>query len=145
MFFDSLKANLETMERKTNIFILDDNRYFGMLLAHQLEQEDRNIRFFYNEMDLVSRLHEKPDILILDHKLKYGTGLEILSIVKRKCGNTTNVIYLNAQEYLNINLKALQNGIVEYIKNGNSSRKYFRIRYTKNHNVHRQLLTSNQP
>jgi DNA-binding response OmpR family regulator len=69
-------------------------------------------------MDLIRRLDEKPEILILDHLLENCTGLEVLEIVKRKCGDSTYVIYLSAQDYLNVTLKALRSGAIEYVEKG---------------------------
>jgi len=112
------------MKKKIKIFILDDNRYFGKLVEDKLTDDNREVRYFQTEMELIRRLNEKPEILILDHRLEHCTGIEILEVVRRKCGNETNVIYLSAQEYLNVTLKALRNGAVEYIEKGVTPLKY---------------------
>jgi DNA-binding NtrC family response regulator len=115
---------LSIMSNKIKIFILDGNRYFGKLIEDKLIAEHREVRYFQTEMELIRRIDEKPEILILDHRLEHCTGLEILEVVKRRCGSATNVIYLSAQEYLNITLKALRNGAVEYIEKGITPLKY---------------------
>ena len=129
------------MKKKIKVFILDDNRYFGKLVEDKVMAENRDVRYFNTEIDLIKSLNEKPEILILDHRLEYCTGLEILEVVKLKCGTSTNVIYLSAQEYLNITLKALRKGAVEYVEKGITPLKYLNSviskieRHTKNFSV----------
>lgn len=106
------------MKNSIKIFILDDDNFFGNLVKNSLKSEHREIRYFQTEMELIRSLKEKPEIFILDHRLEHCTGLEILNIVQRKCGDSTNVIYLSAQNYLNITLKALRNGAIEYLEKG---------------------------
>jgi len=112
------------MKKKIKIFILDDNRYFGNLVEDKLKDDNRDVRYFQNEIELIRQLNEKPEILILDHRLESCTGIEILEVVKRKCGESTNVIYLSAQEYVHITLKALRAGAVEYVEKGVTSLNY---------------------
>ena len=104
------------MKKTIKIFILEDNRHFGNVLKVHLSQEGREVSYFDSELTMIAQLDEKPDILILDHQLEYCTGLEVLEIVKRKCGTDSHVIYLSAQEYLDVTLKALKNGALEYIE-----------------------------
>lgn len=106
------------MNTSIKIFILDDNRHFGTLVKEVLSNQNREITYFQSEMEFIRKLSDTPEIIILDHKLEHCTGLEILEIIKRKCGNKTNVIYLSAQDYLNVTLKSLRNGAVEYLEKG---------------------------
>ena len=88
------------MKDHIKVFIMDDNRYFGNMLKASLSKKNRTVKYFQSEIELIRHLNEKPEILILDHKLEHCTGLEVLEVIKRKCGDSTNVIYLSAQEYL---------------------------------------------
>lgn len=110
--------NSIAMSASIKIFILDDNRYFGTMVKEVLKNQNREITYFQSEMEFIRNLSDNPEVIILDHKLEHCTGLEILEVVKRRCGNKTNVIYLSAQEYLNVTLKSLRNGAVEYVEKG---------------------------
>ena len=112
------------MSASIKIFILDDNRYFGTMVKEVLKNQNREITYFQSEMEFIRKLSDNPDVIILDHKLEHCTGLEILDVIQRKCGNKTNVIYLSAQEYLNVTLKSLRNGAVEYIEKGLTPLEY---------------------
>ena len=115
------------MKDHIKVFIMDDNRYFGNMLKASLSKKNRTVKYFQSEIELIRHLNEKPEILILDHKLEHCTGLEVLEVIKRKCGDSTNVIYLSAQEYLNITLKALRNGAIEYVEKGITPLKYLDV------------------
>ena len=114
----SIEQILRIMKKAIKIYILDDNEYFGTMLKDKISNKNRVVEHFRLEMDFIRRLKDKPDVIILDHKLENCTGLEILEIIKRKCGTTTHVIYLSGQEYLNVMLKALRNGALEYVEKG---------------------------
>ena len=119
MAFEIVKEQrTNAMNTSIKIFILDDNRYFGTMVKHVLTKQNREITYFQTEMEFIRKLSDNPDVIILDHKLEHCTGLEILEVIKRKCGNKTNVIYFSAQEYLNVTLKSLRNGAIEYVEKG---------------------------
>ncbi len=106
------------MKNEIKIYILDDNEYFGTMLEGKLSGKNRIVKSFQSEIEFIRRLKDAPDIIILDHKLEHCTGLQVLQVIKRKFDTVPNVIYLSAQEHLNITLKALKNGAVEYIEKG---------------------------
>ena len=112
------------MKKEIKIYILDDNEYFGAMLQENLSGENRIVKSFQSEIEFIRRLKDMPDIIILDHKLEHCTGLEVLEVIKRKCGPAANVIYLSAQEYLTVTLKALRNGAVEYVEKGLTPLEY---------------------
>ena len=108
--------NITVMRKDVKIFILDDDRYFGSFILHALKDDFNDVTYFQTEFECVNSLKQKPDILILDHKLEHCTGLEILSEVQRICGPRTHVIYLSAQEHVHVTLKALKSGALEYLE-----------------------------
>ena len=107
---------MENFTRKTTIFILDDDRYYGLFLKNALKSTDYSIKYFPDEGSCIEELVTVPDILILDHSLEYTYGLEVLDEVSRKCKGKTHVIYLSAQEHVHIALRALKEGAVAYIE-----------------------------
>jgi FixJ family two-component response regulator len=112
---------MENYSKKTRIFILDDDRYYGMFLKKALNSMNYSIEYFQKEQDCLKALGNSPDILILDHRLQNMTGLEILDEVNRKCKGKTQVIYLSGQEYTHIAIKALKEGAVAYIEKSSDS------------------------
>ena len=115
---------LTAMKKEMKIYILDDNEYFGTMLKESLSNKNRIVKCFQSEIEFIRRLKDMPDIIILDHTLEHCTGLEVLEVIKRKCGPVPNVIYLSAQEHLTVTLKALRNGAVEYIEKGLTPLEY---------------------
>ena len=119
------------MKTSIKIFILDDDRYFGTMVKQLLSTDDREVTHFQTEMEFIRKLSDPPDVIILDHKLEFCTGLEILNVINRKCGSKSHVIYLSAQGLLNITLKSLKNGAVEYLEKGITPLKYLENVITK--------------
>lgn len=109
---------MTTENRKIKIFILDDDRYHGLFLKNALECDKYQIDYFENEQRCIKELITLPDILILDHRLEYLTGLEVLEEVKRSCQGKTQVIYLSAQEHVHVAIKALKEGAITYVEKG---------------------------
>ena len=112
---------MENYSKKTRIFILDDDRYYGMFLKNALDSINYSIEYFQKEQDCLVALEDFPDVLILDHRLQNMTGLEILDEVNRKCKGKTQVIYLSGQEYTHIAIKALKEGAVAYVEKSSDS------------------------
>jgi len=103
-------------ERKTHIFVLDDDRYYGLFLQNALRAEGYDVRYFQHEYECIEQLKLLPEVLILDHKLETLTGLDVLDEVKRQCKGKTQVIYLSAQEHGHIVIKALKEGATTYLE-----------------------------
>jgi DNA-binding response OmpR family regulator len=59
------------MKDHIKVFIMDDNRYFGNMLKASLSKKNRTVKYFQSEIELIRHLNEKPEILILDHKLTF--------------------------------------------------------------------------
>lgn len=101
---------------KIKIFVLDDDRYYGLFLKNALDNEEYDVLYFQNEHECIQQLKMLPEILVLDHKLETVTGLEVLDEVKRQCKGKTQVIYLSAQEHVHIAVKALKEGAIAYVE-----------------------------
>lgn len=102
--------------RKIKIFVLDDDRFYGLFIKNGLNNDDYDVHYFQNEQECIEQLEMSPDILILDHKLENTTGFEVLDEVKRHCKGKTQVIYLSAQDHLHVAVKALKEGAIAYVE-----------------------------
>ena len=109
------------MNNTVKIFILDDDRFFGKFVKYALNEKFSDVTYFQSEYECIRSLHEKPQILILDHQLENCTGLEVITEVQRICGNNTHILYISAQEHVHVTIKALRSGAVEYLEKGNST------------------------
>ncbi|MFT6245657.1 MAG: two-component SAPR family response regulator, partial [Salibacteraceae bacterium] len=58
------------MKKEITIYILDDNRYFGTMLKDKLSKSGRLVKYFQSEIEFISRLEEKPDIIILEKQFQ---------------------------------------------------------------------------
>jgi DNA-binding NtrC family response regulator len=112
---------MQIMNNDVKIFILDDDRYFGNFILHALKDYYNDVTYFQTESECIRALHDKPNILILDHKLKHCTGLEMLGEVQRICGASTSVLYLSAQEHVHVTIKAMRLGALEYLEKGSNT------------------------
>ncbi len=115
------KSVMKEKIKKVSIYILDDDRYYGLYLAKALRNEKYDIEYFQHEKECIQNLDSIPDILILDHRLEYATGLEILEEVNRKCKGKTMVIYLSAQENVHVAVKAMKEGAITYVEKSSFS------------------------
>ena len=107
---------MKKLNRKIKVFVLDDDRYYGLFLKNALKNDNYDIHYFQHEQECIQHLKTQPDILILDHMLEYTTGLEILAEVNRQRKGKTQVIYLSAQEHVHIAIKALKEGAIVYVE-----------------------------
>lgn len=107
--------------KKPTICILDDDQFYAELLNAHLEFDGFHSKLFSNENNCIEHIkNHPPDILILDHKLEFTTGLELLETIGGKLKNTA-VIYISAQDHYHVTIKALRLGAVDYIEKGEKS------------------------
>lgn len=96
------------------IFVLDDEEIFSFSVEHYLKKAGfSDIHLFETSEALFDKMHELPDVLILDHFLKNEIGLDILERVK-KIRPEVKVIYLSAQKTASIAVRALKLGAFAY-------------------------------
>jgi DNA-binding NtrC family response regulator len=105
------------MDTNTNrIFILDDEEIFSFSMEHYLKKGGfSDIHRFQNSETLLKKMHEQPDVLILDHFLHNEIGLDILGQIKQTHPKI-KVIYLSAQKTAAIAVRALKLGAFAYLE-----------------------------
>ncbi len=96
------------------IFILDDEEIFSFSIEHYLKKAGfTDIHRFLTSKELLAKMNDAPDVLILDHFLGREIGLDVLQQVK-KTHPSTKVIYLSAQKTATIAVRALKLGAFAY-------------------------------
>ena len=76
-----------------------------------------DIHLFQTSEALFEKMHEQPDVLILDHFLNNEIGLDILERIKN-AHPEIKVIYLSAQKTAAIAIRALKLGAFAYQEKG---------------------------
>ncbi len=105
----------------SKIFVLDDDDIYGKLIQFSLDVNDNyDVSLFNDENDFLNRLHENPDIVIIDHNLTTMTGLEVLKHVK-KFNHQIGTIILSGQDKVDVVVDSYNAGANYYIiKNDNA-------------------------
>ncbi len=100
----------------SQIFILDDEEIFSFSIVHYLKKAGfSDIHYFQTSEALLEKMHEQPDVLILDHFLHNEIGLDILEKIKLTHPKI-KVIYLSAQKTAAIAVRALKLGAFAYLE-----------------------------
>ena len=106
---------------KANIFIVEDDRFFGNIVKEVLSDSNyRVVKLFSSGEECIEHIHECPDIVILDHHLGKMDGIDVLRKIKGVNPNI-QVIFLSAQEKLNVAIKSLKYGAYDYLEKNTSN------------------------
>lgn len=102
------------------IFIVEDNPMYAAALEQTLAHQGYEITCFYTGEDLLRHLHNRPHIVTLDHNLPDIEGMDLLQKIKKDYPDV-HVIYISAQEDVNVVVSAYREGASNYIvKNENA-------------------------
>ncbi|MFT5877529.1 MAG: DNA-binding NtrC family response regulator [Dokdonia sp.] len=100
----------------TKIFIVEDNRFYGMLLKSEIEKSFQgDIEIFPTGEMFLNNLYRNPDIVILDHHLGTMNGVGLLKQVK-EAHPQLEIILLSSQESMNVAVHSLKYGAYEYVE-----------------------------
>jgi DNA-binding NtrC family response regulator len=124
------------------IFIVDDDTKHLVMLKSHLEKKsdyDLHISIFSSGENCLEKLHEKPDIIILDYwldgiKSDAANGLEILKKI-RNSNPDTYVIMMSGQDNLRVAIDTIDNGAYDYIIKSESA--YLRCQMLIDHIIER--------
>ncbi|MBL0102318.1 MAG: response regulator [Bacteroidetes bacterium] len=100
------------------MFLVDDDP-FSLNLT---EQHIRNLGYpdvsvFRTGEDCLEHLDQKPEAIILDHKMNSMSGYEVLKEIKRR-DQSIFVVMLSGQENLKVAVDSLKNGAFDYLIKG---------------------------
>ena len=105
------------MEKRNSVlvFIIEDNEWYGRLLAHHLEQRIQcTVRRFTTAQAALTQLHERPAVVTLDYSLPDATGEEVLTKLRERLPDVA-VIVISAQEDISTAVALLQQGAHDYL------------------------------
>jgi len=102
------------------IFIVDDDLMLTEAMKDYLTREvPHDITIFTTGEELIKRLYEKPEIIILDYHLNTvdqdaANGMEILQVIKKTYPGV-HVIMLSGQEKFGVAMQTIQKGAEQYV------------------------------
>ncbi len=97
------------------IFIVEDDPWYGQVLMHHLGlNPDYEVKLFTSAIELLSHLHERPDLVCMDFGLPDMKGDKLLKEIQNR-QNQMPVIVISAQEEISVAVNLLKAGARDYI------------------------------
>jgi DNA-binding NtrC family response regulator len=96
------------------VFIVDDEQAISKLLSYWLKDKwGYDIEVFASGEEVIKRLYQKPDLILLDIMLPGMDGMEVLKRI-RQVDENLPVIMLSAQGKVEVALESLKFGAYDY-------------------------------
>lgn len=103
------------MSKKSNVWVVDDDRSIRWVLQKALESVAINVRVFENAADVLNELKNvTPDVLISDIRMPGMDGLQLLADIKQNIP-TLPVIIMTAYSDLDSAVSVYEGGAFEYL------------------------------
>lgn len=100
----------------TSAFIVEDDQLYAEIIRSTLINEGyKNIQIFGSGDEFLEHTETKPDIVILDHMLGQMSGIHVLKVIQERMSDV-KVIFLSAQEDMEVVVNALKLGAFDYIE-----------------------------
>lgn len=78
-----MDTEFKKLQRKPNIFVIEDNEDIGYILDYYLKEEGFNVQLFTTVAEFLEIFKTQiPDIFLLDVMLPDGNGLEVCDQIK---------------------------------------------------------------
>jgi DNA-binding response OmpR family regulator len=122
---------------RSRIFVVEDDKLYAQVLRHKLSMDpDFEVVVFNDGKSLLSKMHEKPSVVTLDHALPDITGLELLKRIKKEYPSV-EVIILSAQEDVGTAIEMIQGGAYDYIIKdaGSLDKLWFKVHQARDKNA----------
>ncbi|MGE0080334.1 MAG: nitrogen regulation protein NR(I) [Thiohalomonadaceae bacterium] len=103
------------MEKRSEIWVIDDDRSIRWVLEKALRQADMDVRCFEEAMLALRELHRRPpDVIITDIRMPGLNGLQLLAEITSRHAELP-VIIMTAHSDLDSAVSAYQGGAFEYL------------------------------
>lgn len=120
------------------IFVVEDDPFYLNIVKHELQKNNfTQVTGFTSGEDCIKNLSLLPDVVLLDYSLQSLNGMQVLKKVK-KVNPNIQVIFLTAQEKLDVAVSSLKLGAFDYVvKNESALGKIIKL-VTKAHNFKKE-------
>lgn len=109
------------------IFIVEDNKTEGLMMQLAFSGiENISISYFSHGNDLLDKLGEQPDIIVVDMVLPDIHGLEVIKQI-RKRQPQARIVVMSADERAGLISQAQSEEVFNYIVKGESSLRYLKL------------------
>jgi DNA-binding NtrC family response regulator len=127
VFKDSLFGAF-SMTPPFQIFVVEDNEWYGELLCHRLGQNpDHIIRRFTTAAECLDNLSDRPDVITLDYSLPDAKGEQVLRKIQDRLPGVS-VIVISGQEDVGTAVTMLREGAYDYlVKNDDTLARLWNI------------------
>ncbi len=103
---------------KYKIYVVDDDRHYARMLSYRLEKNvDYEVHVFHQGEEMLERLDNPADVILLDIMMPGIGGLETLKRLKASHPEIP-VIMVSAQGVIDVAVEAIQAGAYDYITKG---------------------------
>lgn len=103
------------MKKLIKIYSIEDDHFYGKMIRYTLEKNPAyEVSTFTTGKDFLDHLHERPDIVTIDHNLPDYNGLEILEKIQAYDRNIATII-VSGQEDVGVAVNAYKKGANYYI------------------------------
>ena len=100
------------------LFVVDDDRHYSRLLSYRLaKQDDHEVEVFNSGEDVLDKLDNAPDLILLDIMMPGLDGIATLKQI-RKRGSDVPVVMISAQGNVETAVEAMRVGAYDYITKG---------------------------
>ncbi|MBI1184416.1 response regulator [bacterium] len=97
------------------IFVVEDNEWYNKMLQYTLSLNPSYlIKGFESGKELLSALHEKPNVVTLDYRLPDMNGLEVIEKLK-EISPDTDIIAISEQQDIETAVELIKKGAYDYI------------------------------
>ncbi|GAB3731076.1 sigma-54 dependent transcriptional regulator [Hymenobacter agri] len=97
------------------IFVVEDNEWYGELLAHRLGQNpNHSVHRFTTAKACLEQLGEQPDFITLDYSLPDAKGEQLLTQIRERLPGT-EVLVISGQEDVSTAVAMLRQGAYDYL------------------------------
>lgn len=111
------------MMERINVFIVEDDPWYGEILRHHLEQQpSMDVSLFTNARDCLQELSQNPDVVCVDYGLPDMDGDRLLEELLLRIPGLP-VIIISGQDDISVAVKLLKQGARDYFPKDDHTRE----------------------
>ncbi|MBI3521230.1 MAG: response regulator [Bacteroidetes bacterium] len=106
------------MTHNVKVFLVDDDLLSLNTYRQGLENSGyKNIHLFLNGIICLNNLHQKPNIIFLNHEINDSSTFDLLKKIKQSLPSAY-IILISREENIKVSIGAMKHGAFDYIVKG---------------------------